>query len=92
MKKTLTGKIVSDKMTNTAVVSVATWLTHPIIHKRYQRHRKFMVENPNNEYKNGQTVEISPTKPLSRHKHYTIVGVVGVKTTVERKPTKRGEK
>lgn len=77
MRKTQIGIIVSDKMTNTAVVEVALWRTHPILHKRFQRHRKFMVENPANQYKMGETVEISETKPLSRHKSWEITKRIG---------------
>ncbi|HSX41908.1 MAG TPA: 30S ribosomal protein S17 [Candidatus Saccharimonadales bacterium] len=72
MRKTQLGIIVSDKMTNTAVVAVSLWRIHPILKKRFQRHRKFMAQNPNNEYKMGETVEIAETKPLSRHKRWEI--------------------
>ncbi len=72
MRKTQVGKIVSDKMTNTAVVEVSLWQTHRILKKRFQRHRKFMAENPGNEYKMGETVEIAETRPLSRNKSWEI--------------------
>lgn len=89
MRKTQTGVIVSDKMTNTAVVAVALWQTHRILKKRFQRHRKFMAENPGNEYKMGETVEIAETKPLSRHKSWEIIRRI---TKGDEQPVKKGKK
>lgn len=91
-QKTQIGTIVSDKMQQTAVIEVALWKTHRIIKKRYQRHHRFMAENPDNQYKMGEMVEIAETSPLSRHKHWKIIGRVekGAKAAVI-KTTKKGE-
>lgn len=75
IKKIQIGTVVSDKMINTAVVEVEIWKTHRLIKKRYQRHQRFMVENPDNQYKIGDKVRISESKPLSRHKRWLIVGL-----------------
>ena len=79
MKKTQIGFITSDKMDQSAVVEVAVWKTHPIIKKRYQRHQKYLVHNPENSFKLGDQVEIVETKPLSKRKRWTITRKLGVK-------------
>lgn len=72
MKKSLVGTIVSDKMQHTAVIEVAVWREHRVIKKRYQRHNRFMADNPANAYKTGDVVEIVETKPLSKNKSWRI--------------------
>ncbi|MEX1052111.1 MAG: 30S ribosomal protein S17 [Patescibacteria group bacterium] len=79
VQKFLTGTIVSDKMTNTAVIEVEVWKIHRIIKKRYKRHSRFMAENPDNQYKTGDLVRIQESKPLSRHKRWVIVGIANKK-------------
>ncbi len=74
VQKFQVGTVVSDKMTNTAVVEVEVWKTHRVIKKRYKRHNRFMAENPENQYKTGDLVRIQESKPLSRHKRWTIIG------------------
>lgn len=73
MKKTQTGVVVSDKMQNTAVVEVTLWKTHRIIKKRFRRHSRFMAENPENQFKTGDKVELVESKPLSKNKRWLIV-------------------
>jgi small subunit ribosomal protein S17 len=74
IQKTQIATIVSDKMQGTAVVEVEIWKTGRIIKKRYKRHSRFMVDNPNNTYHTGERVKIVETKPLSRHKRWQITG------------------
>lgn len=81
-KKTMTGKIVSDKMTNTAVVEVTLWKINRIIKKRYKVAHKFMAENPGNEYKEGELVSLEETRPLSRHKNWKIVKRITAKEAI----------
>lgn len=75
VKKTKVGTVVSDKMQGTAVIEVEVWKTGRVVKKRYKRHSRFMAENPGNTYKTGDRVKIIETKPLSRHKHWSIVGL-----------------
>ena len=79
MKKSLVGVIVSKKMDKTVVVEVSQWKTNRLFHKRYQQRRRFMVHNPDNAYEVGTSVEISPIRPLSRHKSWKIVGETAAK-------------
>ena len=79
IRKTRVGKVVSDKMTNTAVVQVEVWKVRRVIKKRYKRHGRFMAENPNNKYKTGDLVRIAESKPLSLNKRWIITGLAGAK-------------
>lgn len=72
MKKNQFGIIVSDKMEQSAVVEVEVWKTHRILKKRYKRHEKYLVHNPENKFKAGDLVEISESKPISHRKRWTI--------------------
>ena len=91
MRKTQIGVIVSDKMQKTAIVEVVVWKTHQILNKRYQRHNRFMANNPNDQYKTGETVEIIETKPLSRRKSWKIVGRIDIKDTEKKPKTKKSK-
>ena len=75
VRKTRVGIIVSDKMTNTAVVRVEAWKVRRVIKKRYKRHSRFMAENPNNKYQTGDLVRIAESKPLSLNKRWVITGL-----------------
>lgn len=84
MKKTITGKIVSDKMAKTALVEVTLWKIHPILKKRYKITRRYMADNPNNEYKIDELVRIEETRPLSRHKSWKIIKKISAKELLEK--------
>ena len=76
MAKTLTGVVVSDKTDKTIVVSVATHKNHPLYRKAYMTNKKFMAHDAKNEAKQGDTVIISETTPLSARKRHTLSRVV----------------
>ncbi len=73
MKNKLVGKVISDKMTNSAVVEVSRWKKHPLYEKKYRVSRKFIVHNPENKYKIGEEVEIKMCRPISKNKNYKII-------------------
>lgn len=75
MRKTLVGKVVSDKMVGSAIVEVTMWKVHPKLAKRYKKHKRFTVNNPENKYSLGQNVVIAETKPISKTKHHEIVSL-----------------
>ncbi len=70
--KTKIGKIVSAKSQNTCTVLVERFKSHPIYKKKYQASKKFLAHNENNEFKLGDNVEIAPTKPISKNKHWIV--------------------
>lgn len=71
--KILHGQVVSDKMTGTVVVSVNRVKTHPVYKKKFTVSRKYKVNDPENSCKVGDSVDIVPTRPVSKDKHYMIL-------------------
>jgi small subunit ribosomal protein S17 len=79
MKKTLFGKITSDKMNQTAVVEVTSWHSSKPIDKKVRRTTKYLAHNPDNDFKIGQVVTIIETRPISKRKSWQIIGEVDQK-------------
>lgn len=77
MIKTKVGTIISDKMTETAVVSIERMIEHPMYRKKYRVTKRFKAHNPENKYKMGDVVIISETKPISKGKSWQITGLAG---------------
>ena len=69
----ITGVVVSDAMAKTRVVAVKRSKKHPKYLKYYEVVKKFKAHDENNEYKNGDTVVIEETRPLSREKRWKII-------------------
>jgi small subunit ribosomal protein S17 len=72
-RKELRGKVVSDKMQETAVVAVSRYVKHPKYKKYMKKTSKFKAHNPGNRAKEGDTVTIRSCRPLSKTKHFEIV-------------------
>ncbi|MFA7438480.1 30S ribosomal protein S17 [Castellaniella sp.] len=75
-QRTLTGKVVSNKMDKTVVVSVQTRVKHPVLGKFVNRSARYQAHDEHNQYNEGDTVEIAEGRPLSRHKSWTVVRLV----------------
>jgi len=75
-RKVQIGKVVSDKMDKTIVVSVETYKKHPLYHKRIKYTKKFKAHDENNQAKVGDTVKIMETRPLSKDKRWRLVEIV----------------
>ena len=71
-KRTLTGVITSDKMDKTVTVLVERSVKHPILGKLLRRSKKYHAHSPNNEFKQGDTVVIEETKPMSKTKSWAV--------------------
>ncbi|MFI5240248.1 MAG: 30S ribosomal protein S17 [Candidatus Saccharimonadia bacterium] len=82
MAKTLHGTVVSDLMDKTVVVAVATVKEHPIYRKKYKVTQKFNAHDATNEYKIGDLVEITESRPLSKTKRWKVIRRISV-TEVE---------
>jgi len=70
------GKVVSDQMEKTVVVSVDYVKRHPIYHKRIRRTSKFMAHDEQNTCKTGDIVRIEETRPLSKNKRWIVREVI----------------
>jgi small subunit ribosomal protein S17 len=73
MKKEFTGTVVSDKMQDTAVVAVSSYVKHPKYKKYQKRTKKYHVHNPQNRAKEGDLVTIRSCRPISKTKSFEIV-------------------
>ena len=71
MKK-LTGEVVSDKMNKTRVVEIIQWKKNEKYLKYFKVSKRFKAHDEKNEYKMGDKVEITETKPMSREKRWII--------------------
>ncbi|MFA5075394.1 MAG: 30S ribosomal protein S17 [Candidatus Babeliales bacterium] len=74
-EKILLGKVVSDKMDKTIVVSVNRTFEHPVIHKTVTRSKKYKVHDQNNDAKIGDLVEIIESRPISKTKHMVLKSI-----------------
>ena len=75
-RRTKTGRVVSDKMDKTVVVSVERLRRHPIYKRVVRLSSKFKVHDEENTARVGDTVRIEESRPLSREKRWTIVEIV----------------
>jgi len=72
-KRELTGKIVSDKMQKTVVVSVETLKEYPKYRKRIKSHKNYKAHNEKMELKTGDTVIIRECAPISKDKKWEVI-------------------
>ncbi|MBU6460945.1 MAG: 30S ribosomal protein S17 [Proteobacteria bacterium] len=75
-KPTLTGRVVSDKMDKTVTVLVEHKVKHPIYGKVIRRSKKYHVHDAQNEYHEGDIVEIVETRPVAKTKSWAVTRLV----------------
>ncbi|KAF4516535.1 hypothetical protein B566_EDAN003282 [Ephemera danica] len=76
IKRSLVGRVVSDKMDKTVTVLVERKVKHPMYGKIMVRSRKYHAHNEGNVAKAGDLVEIIETRPVSRTKTWAVTGVL----------------
>jgi small subunit ribosomal protein S17 len=76
VKRTLVGKVVSDKMDKTVVVLIERHVKHPLYGKIIMRSNKYHAHDETNQAKTGDTVEIQEGRPISKTKAWTVTRVV----------------
>ena len=76
LRKTRTGKVVSDKMDKTIVVAVEDHVKHPLYKKIVKRTYKLKAHDENNEFNIGDTVKVMETRPLSKDKRWRLVEIM----------------
>ena len=77
--RTLTGKVVSDKMNKTAVVLFERKVKHPKYGKYIKKSTKFKIHDEENKCKIGDIVTITEVRPISKDKSWKLVEVLGSK-------------
>lgn len=76
LKRTLVGKVVSDKMDKTVTVLIERHVKHPLYGKIIMRSNKYHAHDETNSVKAGDTVEIQEGRPISKTKAWTVTRVV----------------
>lgn len=74
--RTVTGRVVSNKMDKTAAVLVERLVKHPVYGKYIKRSTKFLVHDENNQCQEGDVVAIASCRPLSKNKTFRLVEVL----------------
>ena len=74
--RTITGRVVSDKMDKTVSVAIERLIKHPVYGKYIRRTTKVMAHDANHECKPGDRVSISECRPISKNKSWSVVSVV----------------
>ena len=76
LRKTRTGKVVSDKMDKTIVVAIADNVQHPLYKKIVKRTVKLKAHDEKNECRIGDRVLVMETRPLSKDKRWRVVEII----------------
>ena len=76
LRKTRTGKVVSNKMEKTIVVAVVDNVKHPLYGKIVKRTYKLKAHDENNECNIGDRVKVMETRPLSKDKRCRLVEII----------------
>lgn len=76
VRKVRVGKVVSNKMDKTIVVSVERKVSHALYNKPMVTSKRFKAHDENNECQIGDTVKIVETRPLSKDKHWRLVEII----------------
>ena len=74
--RTVTGRVISNKMDKTITVLVERQVKHPLYGKYIKRSSKLKAHDENNECREGDLVAIAQCRPISRHKAWRLVNVV----------------
>lgn len=73
--RTLSGKVVSDKMDKSIVVLIERRVKHPVYGKYVSKSSKLKAHDENNECKIGDVVTISESRPISKSKAWRLVKI-----------------
>ncbi|MCA1805845.1 MAG: 30S ribosomal protein S17 [Xanthomonadaceae bacterium] len=74
--RTITGRVVSNKMDKSATVLVERKVPHPLYGKYIRRSTKLHIHDENNECQEGDLVTIQECRPMSKTKFWTLVKVM----------------
>ncbi|MDV3238214.1 MAG: 30S ribosomal protein S17 [Gammaproteobacteria bacterium] len=76
IERTLTGRVVSNKMDKSVTVKIDRMVKHPVYGKYIRRSTKLHVHDENNQCGEGDLVTIRQCRPISKTKSWTLVEVV----------------
>ncbi|MEO7937895.1 MAG: 30S ribosomal protein S17 [Burkholderiaceae bacterium] len=75
-KRTLIGKVVSDKRTKTVTVLIERRVKHELYGKIVGKSSKYHAHDENGEYKMGDTIEITESRPISKTKNWVATKLI----------------
>jgi len=75
--RTITGKVISNKMDKSATVLIERKVKHPVYGKYIRRSTKLHVHDADNTCQEGDLVTIEQCRPLSKTKSWRLVEIVG---------------
>ena len=75
-RRTLTGRVVSDKMQKTVTVLIERRVTHPLYGKVMTRSKRYHAHDENGEFHEGDLVTIEECRPISRSKAWRVVRLI----------------
>jgi small subunit ribosomal protein S17 len=75
-RRTLTGRVLSDKMEKTVVVSVERTFAHPLYHKVVKTSKRYKAHDAESACHVGDLVIIREARPLSREKRWIVETIV----------------
>jgi small subunit ribosomal protein S17 len=75
-RRTLTGRVVSNKMQKTIAVEIERLVKHPAYGKYIRRTTKLLAHDENGSSQEGDLVVITPCRPMSRHKSWRLIEIV----------------
>ena len=75
-RRTVVGRVISNKMDKTVSVAIERLIKHPVYGKYIRRTTKVLAHDEKNECKSGDRVTISECRPVSKHKAWQVVNVV----------------
>ncbi len=78
--RSLTGRVVSNKMDKTVTVLVERKVKHPVIGKVVRRSKKYHAHDQNNEYAEGDVVVIEECRPISKTKTWRVAQLLNKAT------------
>ena len=85
-RKTRIGRVLSNKMDKTVVVSVETTKHHPLYKKTIKKAVKYKAHDAKNECGGGDIVRIIETRPLSKEKRWRVAEIITKKEMIKVQP------
>ncbi|MBO9645669.1 MULTISPECIES: 30S ribosomal protein S17 [Pseudacidovorax] len=76
LKRTLVGKVVSDKREKTVTVLVERRVKHPIYNKIMIKSSKYHAHDEDGQFHLGDVIEITESRPISKSKNWIATRLV----------------
>ena len=76
-KRVLQGIVVSDTCDKTVIVRIERRVIHPIYKKFVTHSKKYAVHDEHNSFHTGDLVQIEESRPISKRKHWVVLGGSG---------------